>query len=178
MTDPSKKNWVRKLEAVVQPWVLVLLFLVAVVFGFAREARADEVTVEIGPTFLSGEFSEGVGTAMYQTWDDRWRFGMGYISQQYVEPRREPRTYVRPNLYLQGQRLVPVSERFKLGIGVAYMNAETRWNGSKFVASLSIEFDINERWDVKFRHWSNAGSASPNMGQDMLVVGYSFGPLF
>ena len=50
-------NLWRKVEAKIKPWMLVLAFLVLVLFGFYREAKA-EVKVELGPTLLSGDFSK------------------------------------------------------------------------------------------------------------------------
>ena len=169
----SEDNFTRKLEKVIKPWVLVLLFILGLLFLFAKESKADEVTAELGATILSGQFSGGAALLIEQTWNDRWRIGMGLTSDQKVTPRTEPETNVRSNLMVHGQRLVG-TERFKLGIGVAYWNAKTRWNGSNFTASMSIEYDFTDKWGVRYRHFSNAGSASPNMGQDMITFGYRF----
>lgn len=170
----SDDNLWRKFERIVRPWMMVLLFIIILIFGFMRESRADVVSVELGPTMLSGELSEGAVLMVNQTWDERWRLGMGYVAEQKVTPRREPEMEVRPNLFIHGQRIVGITENFDLGLGVGYFNAKTRWNGSQFVASMSIEYSINDNWSLQFRHFSNAGSASPNMGQDMFTIGYSF----
>lgn len=153
--------------------MMVLVFIIVLLFGFCRESKA-EVTAEMGPTFLSGEFSKGAALLINQTWDDKWRIGMGITSKQQVVPRTEPLTEVRQNLMVHGQRIVSITDNFSLGLGIAYWNATTRWNGTSFTASMSIEYSITDKWDVKWRHFSNAGSAAPNMGQDMLVIGYSF----
>jgi hypothetical protein len=171
----SEDNLWRKIERYFRPWMMVAVFIIVLLFGFCRESKAETaVTAEIGPTFLSGEFSKGAGLMVHQTWDEKWRIGMGVTSKQGVVPRTEPFTEVRQNLMVHGQRVVAISDSWKLGLGVAYWNAKTRWNGTSFTASMSIEYHINDKWDVKWRHFSNAGSAAPNMGQDMLVVGYTF----
>ena len=167
-------NWTRKLEQIVKPWVLVLLFIIVLVFGFYKEGKADEVTAELGATVLSGQFSEGAALLIEQTWNDKWRVGMGLTSDQKVTPRKEPETDVRSNLMVHGQRIVAITDRLDLGLGVAYWNATTRWNGSHFTASMSIEYELTDRLSIRYRHFSNAGSASPNMGQDMINIGWRF----
>jgi hypothetical protein len=168
-------NLWRKVEQIVKPWMLVVLFIIMFVLGLSNESKAESVaTVEIGPTLLSGQFSKGVGLMVNQTWDNKWRLGMGVTTEQSVVPRKEALTEVRQNLWIHGQRVVSITEKLDLGLGMAYFNAKTRWNGSNVVASLSIEYNFTDRWSASFRHYSNAGSASPNMGQDLLVIGYTF----
>ena len=155
--------------------MIVVLFILVLLFGLYKESKAESVvSVELGPTLLSGEFSEGAALIVNQTWDEKWRLGMGYVSEQKVTPRHEPETDVRANLFVHGQRIVGITDKLDLGLGVAYFNAKTRWNGSNFVASMSIEYSLSDRLGINFRHWSNAGSASPNMGQDLFTIGYRF----
>lgn len=168
-----KDNLWRKFERVVKPWQLVLAFVIILLFGLYKEANA-EANVELGGTFLSGEFSDGGMLVLNETFDDKWVLGMGLTSPQRVEDRKGNVYTPRENLFIHGQRLVGITDNIDFGLGVGYFNATTRWNGSNFVASMSIEYDISENWSVKYRHFSNAGSASPNMGQDAFLVSYSF----
>lgn len=165
-------NLWRKIESYIKPWMMVLAFLLVILFGFYKEANA-EVTVELGPTMLSGELSKGAA-AIFNEKFGKYVVGMGIIGPQEVTDRSGDLYKVRTNLFVHGQRLVSITDNLDFGLGVGYFNAKTRWNGSNFVASLSIEYELTDHWSVKFRHWSNAGSASPNMGQDLFTVGYSF----
>ena len=166
-------NLWRKFESIVKPWMIVAIFVLIFLFGFWKESRA-EVNVEVGATFLSGEFSDGAMLLMNETWEDKWRIGMGVSSPQEVTDRHENFHKVNENLFVHGQRLVSITEKWSLGLGVGYFNAKTRWNGSNFVASMSVEYDFNDNWGLKYRHWSNAGSATPNMGQDVFLISYTF----
>lgn len=166
-------NLWRKIEATVKPWTLVLAFIILLLIGFWKEGRAD-VSVELGPTFLSGEFSDSGGLILNETWPNRWRIGVGLIGPQNVTDRSGTHYDVRSNLFVHGQRVVAITKNLDFGIGAGYFNAKTRWNGSNFVASLSMEYSLNDRWSINYRHWSNAGSASPNMGQDIFTAGYRF----
>lgn len=152
--------------------MMVLAFLVILLFGFYKEANA-EINVEAGGTFLSGEYSEGQMLVLNETWD-KWRLGMGIVTEQEVTDRHGNFHEVRENLFIHGQRLVSITKNLDFGLGVGYFNAKTRWNGSNFVASMSVEYALDDKWSLKYRHFSNAGSATPNMGQDAFLVSYSF----
>ena len=165
-------NLWRKIEEFVKPWMLVLAFIVLILFGFYKEANA-EVTVELGPTFLSGEFSKSGGLVINETFD-KYRVGLGLTGTQRVKDRAGDVYHPRANLFLHAQRIVGISRNINFGLGVGYFNAKTRWNGSNFVASLSLEYTLNEKWSLNYRHFSNAGSAAPNMGQDIFLIGYTF----
>lgn len=167
-------NWVRKLEAIIKPVYLVGLFILLILFAFAKEARADEVSVELGATFLSGEYSEGQALILSERFG-KYSVGVGYITEQYVTPRNSTRTFVMENVFIQGQRHVRLSDRFEFGLGVAYFNATNRALGSNFEFSLMVRARISDRFSVQLRHWSNAGSARPNMGQDVVTIAYHFG---
>jgi hypothetical protein len=166
-------NLVRKIESILKPWLIVLFVILLFVFGLYRESKADEALIEIGPTFLSGELAEGAMLAFHQEWDRRWSLGMGYISRQVVEDRSGTVFKPDPNLFVQGQRLVYVTDNLSVGLGVAYFNSTNRALGTNFAAQLALRYEFGRTY-LAIRHWSNAGSGSPNMGQDVLVIGYRF----
>lgn len=176
-------NWVRKLEKLIKPWVFVALFLLVLLLGFCQEAKA-EVTAELGANFLSGQSSGGGALILTERWGgkygSRYAVGMGITGRQHVTDRSRDYYNVSQNYFAMAQRRVSFDLKgcehdcISFGIGVAYFNTRTRWNGSNFVAALSIEARPSARWSVNLRHFSNAGSASPNMGQDMITIGYTF----
>lgn len=170
----DKKNWVRRLEAVVQPVYLVGLFILLMTLGFCKEGKTDEVSMEIGAAFLSGEYSEGQ-VLMFNERFDKYSIGVGFITDQEVTDRAEDTYFPQENIVLQGQRHVSLSDRFGLAFGAAYFNSTNRALGSNFQFTLSVHYQLNDRFSVQIRHWSNAGSARPNMGQDAITVGYHFG---
>ena len=176
-------NFTRKLEKLVKPAILVALFVIVALIGVCQEAKA-EVTAEIGAGILSGEFSKS-GTILVTErfggpYGSRYAFGLGVISRQEVTDRAGDLYKPDSNLFVFVQRRVSFDvggrpwDYISLGIGPAYFNATNRALGSNFTAALSIEFRFTENWSVNLRHFSNAGSARPNMGQDMLTVGYTF----
>ncbi len=169
----SETNWVRKLEAAVKPIVLISALLLLVFYGFSREARAD-VSLEAGATFLSGEYAKGQTMILSEKFD-RYSVSVGYITDQVVIDRSKTRNELRANIFLQAMRHVNITEKFNLGVGVAYFNGTNRALGSNFTIALLVRYDLSDRLSLNIRHYSNAGSAPPNMGQDMITVGYTFG---
>jgi len=151
----------------VQGYLLVGVFLLITIFFFYKEAKSAEF--EVGPALLSGEYSEG-GVLMITERMGKWSIGGGYISEQYCHCSHS--TDLKENIFFQGQRIVDY-KRFELGIGAAYFQNTNRALGKNLTWSLSLGFG-GEHWSVRVRHWSNAGSGTPNLGQDVLTIGYSF----
>lgn len=157
--------------------LIVGAFLVLLIVAFCREAEAD-VTLEVGAPFLSGEYSKGAGLLLSED-NGKYRWGMGYISEQEVLPSWEedngrPKVDLRENLFIHGQRIVRLTDKIDFGLGAAYFNSTNRALGSKFTASLSVTYELSPHASINLRHWSNAGSATPNMGQDLITFGWSF----
>lgn len=165
----TMNKW-REFEKKVRPALVVLAFLVAFMAMNRCEA---EMRYEIGAGFLSGEYSEGTALIVTETFDNNWSVGMGYISKQEVTDRAGTTYEPRENLWGSVQRSVNWKE-LEMGLGLAYFNGTNRALGSNFVASMSIHWNITDSFSVGFRHFSNAGSASPNMGQDIISLSWTF----
>jgi hypothetical protein len=147
-------------------WI-VLVFILLFFCFLAYESQAAEV--EIGPTNLSGRWSDG-GTLLITERVNKWSFGGGIISEQYCHC-----TYpadIATNIFFQVQRVVD-HKGWEIGVGPAYFQNTNRALGTNLNWALSIGY----RWDdfsIRVRHYSNAGSGSPNLGQDLLTFGYIF----
>ena len=159
------------------------IFLILLLM-FVGEARA-EMTLELGLPLLSGEHRGGGALLVTDRWGgpygSRYVVGLGYISEQEVNPTFELPSDVRENLYVSIQRRMsftidgcPDWDCISIGLGVAYFNGTNRALGSNFNVALSVEVRPDKRWSVNLRHYSNAGSDIPNMGQDMITLGYTF----
>ena len=147
-------------------WI-ILVFVLVLIFFLYEEANAVEL--EIGPAVLSGEYSEG-GALIINESVGKWDIGGGYISKQvchcnYPDDLKE-------NIFFHGQRIVEY-KMVEIGIGAAYFQNTNRALGKNLTWSLSLGFG-GEHWSVRMRHFSNAGSGSPNLGQDMVTIGYQF----
>lgn len=169
------KGWLRKGEAYIKPLYLVVAFIVLLLVGFAADkARAGELSVEVGAGFLSAEYSDGGAFILREKWADRYSVSLGYISEQWVVPRKEPRTYVKENAFIGVMRHVKPWGCLELGIGGAWFANTSRALGTNANFSLELACEVSPRFDVSWRHFSNAGTGTPNMGQDILLVRYNF----
>ena len=147
-------------------WIIVVFLLVLVFFAY-KEANAFEI--EVGPAVLSGEYSEG-GVLMASERLGKFSVGGGYVSQQVCHCRYPAE--LEENIFFTAQRLFEY-KRWELGVGPAYFQNTNRALGKRLTWSLSLGFG-GEHWSVRMRHFSNAGSGKPNLGQDMILIGYAF----
>ena len=169
----SESNLVRKFEKLVKPVLIIAAFMLLAFFGLSREAKAD-VSLELGATFLSGEYAQGQVLLLTEQFD-RYSVGVGYITKQRVVDRSGTLYNIRENILIQAMRHIRITEKFNMGIGVAYFNGTNRALGSNLEFSLLVRYDFSDRLSMNIRHYSNAGSSPPNMGQDMITFGYTFG---
>lgn len=162
----------RDFEAKIKPLYIILFFLALILFAAHKEAKA-EITVEVGPTFLSGEFADGGLLALTETFG-KYSVGVGYVSKQEVTDRSGTFYELDENAFVQAYRNFNVYRGFNLGLGATYFNATNRALGSNFAFSCLVNWQITDNLSLNFRHYSNAGSATPNMGQDALTIGWTF----
>jgi hypothetical protein len=136
-----------------------------------------DFNMEVGRGNLSSSDSGAVSILLQERYD-KWLIGLGWIDEQDVLPDWErsrdlPRVHINRNLFLHGQRLF----RWKMveaGIGAAYFQNTNRALGENFTVSASINIYWTDRFYMGFRHFSNAGSGTPNLGQDIFHLGYTF----
>lgn len=156
------------MDKYLQPWVLVVVFVSLLLWGLSKEADAAEI--EIGPTFLSGELSKG-GQVVLSERFGRYSIGVGLTSDQTCQCRFDT-TAVRTNTFIQAQRNVQVWRKVSMGLGVSYWNNQSRVFGKNMNFALNLRYDVGERFFINLRHYSNAGSGVPNLGQDAILFGW------
>ena len=135
----------------------IILFLVA--FFSIRSCEAS--SVELGPTLLNGyglvyaedvgKFSVGVMLISDQTWDGIEEGNNGGVF---------------------AERLVRYKQ-FSMGLGAAGWIGTSRIIGAPLGFHLSMHYDVG-RFNLNYRHWSNAGTSLQNRGQDLITVGFRF----
>lgn len=64
--------------------------------------------------------------------------------------------------------------RFDIGLGFMYLDHSDEFNGSRLNFSLLARLRVTDHWLVSMRHFSNAGATKPNIGRNIISVGYSF----
>lgn len=144
------------------------MFIILLGFFAYKEANAFEMEGGVG--LLSGEYSEG-GALIATERVGKWAIGGGYVSKQVCHCRWP--ADLTENIFFQGQRMFD-HKNWEMGLGAAYFQNTNRALGKNLTFSLSIGYRFADHWTVRIRHYSNAGSGAPNLGQDMLTVGYRY----
>jgi len=99
---------------------------------------------------------------------------MGIIERNYLWADGQKFTLGR-NMFIDAQRFWQTpKKRWEFGIGPAYFQNTNRALAKNFNWSVLVRFNINEDVSIVVRHWSNAGTAGYNMGQDFIGIGFRF----
>ncbi len=128
----------------------------------------------------------------------RWETALGYVTKQRVDIRTEQdvctATATGPDCFtrkgtaerrVDGYGYLSVQRRFAfrpeerlqpiIGLGIVANSDTNPYVSSTVAFSLSAGLRIGERWTLEWRHFSNAGLAQPNLGQDILLLRGRFG---
>jgi hypothetical protein len=165
-----------------------IIILVAVLL--CPFAHADNLRMSVGVTRYSSESLE-LAYSIRKKWD----IALGYVGSQTLDANIHTNTCKDPSLkppcdhvvltgemelnsyyYASFQRIHEFRRdrtiRPFAGIGLAAYTDTNPLISSPLGFSLSAGMNIGERFDVQWRHFSNAGFEKPNMGQDMLLAGW------
>jgi hypothetical protein len=141
-------------------------------------ANAD-FYIEGGPTNLSYDWA-GHSYILTER-QKKFDFSLGWVSKQNVHatcgphlPRSERCWFdIRQNMFVSVQRIARI-KRCELGVGPAYFANKSRVTGSHLIIGVMAGCNLSNHIFVRFRHYSNAGIASPNLGLDLFTIGYRF----
>jgi len=171
-------------------WATFLMLLVAGVAG-------AETRVGVGAGLLSDQFSGGFTLTITERINKKWEVGLFYVDEQDVCPAFEVKrgkpcpVFVDRNWAFFGKRIWTFrgdvnpdypngAFRMHFGLGVAKWAETNRALGSEWTIPVSIGIDLPPFWgqenvSLYIHHFSNAGSHTPNMGQDAIELTWTFG---
>lgn len=137
-----------------------------VLFGSCSQAEAGETQVEIGASQVGSSFSTGGMLTVTERINDKYDFTIGYITDQEfsVCDRPDCTWFVQAQIFAGAELLMsdPWTGKLKLGIGPYIFQRADRIGTDTFRMGLSIEYKFNDRFGVRARHFSLAGSG-PNI---------------
>lgn len=152
---------------------LVLIAAFIVLFFSIRSCEASETMLEAGVGFLSAEYSQGQYILVSERFaEGKYEVGFGVWGDQECKCN-EGRVDLDTNGFFFAQRNV-FYKRFEMGLGFGYWQNTNRALGKHVTYQLSLAYNLFDNVDLRLRHASNAGSGSPNLGQDSLGVSYRF----
>jgi len=156
------------------PPVAVAL-IVGLILGFVsmRACEGAETMLEGGAAVLSGEYSE----AQYLVLEERFvegRYGIGLIIiGDQICKCREGDVFVETNMGAYVTRNV-FWKRLEIGIGLMKWQNTNRALSKDFTFHLTVAINLWRELDLRFGHDSNAGTGSPNVGQDTIGLSWRF----
>lgn len=148
--------------------VAIAIFPLLILIAFATECRGAELSFEAGRAVIHGEtpaLALSLGFADRQSRTD-FTYACGILLIGENGPNAN-------QLAAQCQ-VIDGFRRLDLGLGAVYLQNTDQWNGSHLNFSLLARYRFTDRWSLAWRHFSNAGTKYPNIGRDMVLVGYRF----
>jgi hypothetical protein len=98
-----------------------------------------------------------------------WQESLTVIGTSTYNGKSVPNNFALRGLFVDG------FGRFDVGIGVSWMQNYLPYNGSPFNANLQLDYRFELLpITVTYTHMSNAGSRLPNLGRDIVLIGWRF----
>jgi len=146
--------------------VFVLIFLVAL----ATKCHSQGIVFGVGPTMLRGEAS-----ALQVAWqwpaiqsrDAHFETAITVIGPSTFEGKDQGNQFAWSVVYIDGFK------NFDIGLGPAFLRKTDAFNTASANFNLLVGYHW-KKWFVRWDHFSNMGTAQPNLGRDMILVGTTF----
>lgn len=150
---------------------LITLFVLLFLLLLAVKARADQtLTFEAGSAMVRGEtptLGITISCPRCGPIGADWEGGFDLIGESDYRGANVPNVIQLRGALVDGYR------GFELGLGFAYVNVPTPYT-CQLDFHLLARYRISGRWSAQWRHSSSAGSCDPNVGRDILTLGYRF----
>jgi len=150
--------------------IAIVAFVVALLVLFAVRARAEQtLAFEGGMAMLRGQ-TPAIGLTI--GCPDCGPVGTGYeLGFDLIGDSHDYQD--SPNAIGPRVMLVDGWRRAELGLGFQWWNVETPYT-CQFTFALMARWRFTDRIAAQWRHSSSAGSCRPNVGRDLLAVGWTF----
>jgi hypothetical protein len=77
-----------------------------------------------------------------------------------------------PNNWAWYAQLEGSRGRFNAGLGFAYLARADGLNGEHANYTLTMAWELTDRIEIRYRHFSDAGTSPINEGRDMLIISW------
>ena len=143
--------------------ILVVLFILTLYWWGTAEADSQ---IEVGASQVGSEMSSGFMLTLTERINDRYDFTLGYISDQNFSRKWKgeyiPSTewHVKAQIFVGAELLItsPWTDKLRLGIGPYVFQRPDRIGTDTFRVGLSLEYRFSDRFGIRARHFSLAGS--------------------
>lgn len=97
-----------------------------------------------------------------------WQESLTVIGTSKFRGQDVPNNFAIRGLFVDG------FGRFDVGLGVAWMQNPAPYNGSPINFNLQLGYRLLCGASLTYTHLSNAGSRAPNLGRDIVLIGWRF----
>lgn len=97
-----------------------------------------------------------------------WQQSLTVIGTSTFNAKPVPNNFALRTLFIDG------FGRFDVGLGVSWMQNPAPYNGSPVNFNLQLDYRILRGATITYTHMSNAGSRLPNLGRDLIMIGWRF----
>ena len=161
-------GWIEQIFPHKKPVRYILVgFVALLVLALATQCRAEGISLEGGSTIVRGH-APSIG--LVKSWRNRgvgdysYECGFGIVGSSTYDGAPQRNQGVAECLLVDG------FGRFDIGAGLAAQSRSDAYN-TRVNFSLLLRWRVTDRLSLAYRHRSNAGTASPNLGRDLLLLG-------
>jgi hypothetical protein len=97
-----------------------------------------------------------------------WQESLTIIGTSTFNGQSVPNNFAARGLFVDG------FGRFDVGLGLSWMQNPAPYNGSPVNFNLQLAYRLGFGATLTYTHLSNAGSRLPNLGRDILILGWRF----
>jgi hypothetical protein len=152
--------------------LILVVFIAAFLVGASECSAAEPVLqLEGGATVIRGP---ATGLGLTVKWPQAGPRSADFACSLFLIGQYEVKGVEQANQAIAHCQLVTHIKRLDFGIGPAFLQNTDAINGSHFNFALMLGYRVTDRLSIQWRHWSNAGTKSPNSGRDAVMVGWAF----
>lgn len=97
-----------------------------------------------------------------------WQESLTIIGTSKFRGQDAPNNFVARGLFVDG------FGKFDVGLGLSWMQNPAPYNGSAVNFNLQLAYRLAFGGTLTYTHLSNAGSKLPNLGRDIVLLGWRF----
>jgi hypothetical protein len=149
---------------------VIVAFVAALLLLFAIKSRGSDLTFEGGAAMVRGE-TPAIGLNIQ--WLRAGPVGTDYELGFDLIGQSTYRNVDVSNQIVWHAMLWDGYKKAELGIGAAYFNVPSPY-ACQFGFTLGARWRFTDHLAAQWRHYSSAGSCTPNVGRDLLTLGWRF----
>lgn len=148
----------------------IALFVALMLLLFSVKSRGEDLYFDAGSAVVRG-YTPTIGLNI--VWHEAgpvntdYEAGFNLIGQSDYKGEHQPNQFVVHGMLVDGWK------NAELGMGFAYFNNQTAYN-CQFTYSMLARYRFTQDIHIQWHHFSTSGSCKPNLGRDLLTIGYRF----